>query len=97
VAEQVGGLISVRGALDDAEDISEALQSGLDAVERAEGHYPRWWFSAWYPTMGKVWGDNMGDMLWGRISPEEITDMMERAAQEVRDDASIPKQTSPDC
>jgi N-acetylglucosamine transport system substrate-binding protein len=97
VAEQVGGLISVKGALDDAEDISEALQSGLDAVERAEGHYPRWWFTAWYPTMGKVWGDNIGDMLWGRISAEEITDMMERAASEVRADATIEKPTRPDC
>jgi N-acetylglucosamine transport system substrate-binding protein len=96
IAENVGGALSIKDALQGA-NVSEALQSAVDRVAAAEGHYIQTWFGAWYPTIGKVRDDNWGDLLWSRISVEELTDQLERAAKEVREDSTITKNERTDC
>ncbi|MCD6520136.1 MAG: extracellular solute-binding protein [Anaerolineae bacterium] len=96
-AEKIGALLAVKDPLQGATNVSEALQSGIDLIKSAEGHYIKFWYGAWYPTIGKVWGDNMGDFLWGRVSVEEMADMLERAAREVREDPTIEKHKRTDC
>lgn len=60
---------------------SESITS---AIAAADGHFITDNFGG-YEAIGKVWGDNFQDMLYGKISATEFTEMLERAAQETRD------------
>lgn len=96
IAEQVGGMLAVQEPLAGA-TVNEAVQSAVDAVTAAEGNYPTWYFGAWYPNMGKLWGDSYGDYLWGKLTVEELTNNMERSAREAREDDTMKKYSRTDC
>ena len=91
-AEELGTPIPVKDALAGA-TVSEPLESVVEALGKAEGHYVETKYGSWYPTVGKPFGDNTGDVLWGKISAREIMELTERAASEVRADSTITKYT----
>jgi len=91
-AEEIGTPIPVKDALAGSQ-VSEALQSVMDALDRAEGHYVETNYGGWYPTVGKPMGDNTGDVLWGKISARDIMEQTERAADEARKDDTVTKYT----
>ena len=95
-AEEIGSALSMVDSLKGAA-VSEALQSATDRVAAAEGHYIKVWFRTWYPTVDKVLGDNWGDLIWSGISVEDLTDKLERAAREAREDPDVEKHERTDC
>lgn len=97
MAEELGTMLSIKDPLVEAEEVSEALQSAVDCIEAAEGHYIKFWYGAWYADVSKVLDDNYGDFLWSSITVEELTDMLERAAREAREDPDVEKHERTDC
>ncbi len=95
-AEEIGSALSMVDSLKGAA-VSDALQSATDRLAAAEGHYPKFWFRTWYPTVDKVLGDNWGDLIWSGISVEDLTDKLERAAREAREDPDVVKHERTDC
>ncbi len=91
-AEVIGTPLAVKGALEGAK-VSEALQSAVDMITKAEGEFVVQYYGGWYPSIAKVFGDSYGDILWGKVSAKEAGEMQERAAKEVREDPSITKYT----
>jgi hypothetical protein len=65
-----------------------------DGIQRAEGHYI-YNRATDYPDVGRVFGDNFGDMLWGRISATDYLNALERAAEETRNNPDITLQSYP--
>jgi len=65
----------------------------VDALAKAEGTYVDSFYGSWYPTVSKPFGDNTGDVLWGKISAKEIMEQTERAAKEAREDSTVTKYT----
>lgn len=96
-AEQIGTPLPVVDALAGSTP-SDALASALAELDAAEGELIYSYYGSWYPTIGKVWDDSAGDLLWGKIGARELMEKMERAADEVRADPSITKMTrTKDC
>ncbi|MBN8590703.1 MAG: extracellular solute-binding protein [Anaerolineae bacterium] len=89
-AENIGSPLPLVGAAVDSPN--PYTVSITDAIERAEGNYI---FSRAtdYPDVGRVFGDNFGDMLWSRISAIDYLANLERAAEETRSNPDIVKQT----
>jgi N-acetylglucosamine transport system substrate-binding protein len=96
VAEQIGGMLAVNDPLAGAK-ADESLQSAVAAVNAADGHYVRYFYRTWYGTLTKVLDDSWGDLAYSKISVEQLTDNLERAAKEIREDPKAEKHTSPDC
>jgi hypothetical protein len=48
-------------------------------------------YQTWYPSLGKASESAMAALLNGEVSPEECLQRIEKAADEVRSDKSIPK------
>ncbi|MCL5997504.1 MAG: twin-arginine translocation signal domain-containing protein [Chloroflexi bacterium] len=96
-AGDIGTPIPIKDAMQGAK-ASDALQSALDRLVKADGHYGAIsHYGQWYPTISKPWSDNMGDILWGKIAPNDILAQLERAADEVRKDATIEKHELTEC
>jgi len=91
-AEELGTPVPMKDALVGSK-VSEALQSVVDALAKAEGTYVDSFYGSWYPTVSKPFGDNTGDVLWGKISAKEIMEQTERAAKEAREDSTVTKYT----
>ena len=89
-AEIIGTPLAVKGSLEGAK-VSEALQSCVDAITKANGEFIQQLYGGWYPTISKPFSDAFGDILWGKMSAADATALQERAAKEVRDDTTITK------
>jgi ABC-type glycerol-3-phosphate transport system substrate-binding protein len=48
-------------------------------------------YQQWYPSLGKASENAMAALLNGEVTPEECLKQIEKAADEVRKDNSIPK------
>jgi len=95
-AEVIGTPLSTKGALEGAK-VSEALQSAVERIEKAQGLFIRQDYGGWYPNVAKPFGDSYGDIIWGKITAQEAGEMQERAAKEAREDSTITKYTRTDC
>jgi N-acetylglucosamine transport system substrate-binding protein len=89
-AEVIGTPLAVKGALEGAK-VSEALQSAVDMITKAEGEFIVQYYGGWYPTVSKPFSDAFGDILWGKVSAKDAAALQERAAKEARDDTTITK------
>ena len=90
-AEEIASPLPIKNAMMGATP-SDALASVVEAINKAEGHYVQSYWGS-YPLLGKTWGDSMGDLLWGKMSAEEMAANLERAAEETRNDDTITKRT----
>jgi N-acetylglucosamine transport system substrate-binding protein len=89
--ELVGESPPIIGATEGV-DISKPFANAIAVAEKAEvAIVVR--FSQWYPTLAKVFNEDIGEFLWGRISVEDYTDKLEAEAQRIAKDESIKKFT----
>lgn len=95
VAESMGAMISLKDPLGTVK-AEEALQSQIDAVKAAEGHYLD--IHSWnISDILKPLRDQEGDFVYGKIASKDILAKVERASQEYAADASKIKYPSTDC
>ncbi|NDL56831.1 N-acetylglucosamine/diacetylchitobiose ABC transporter substrate-binding protein [Phytoactinopolyspora mesophila] len=92
-SELTGAPTVVRGALDGASDGSTALASINEAMENASETRLYYQYANWYPDLREVSGPQLGNLLTGRVTPEEFADAMQEAADRVAADDSIEKFT----
>ncbi len=71
-------------------NVSDYTASITAALAKANGQLIHTYYSS-YEAIGKVSGDNYADMIHGNMSAQEYFQLMERAADEVRNDANITK------
>jgi len=86
-AENVGSVLPVKGGTEGVE-ISQALASALALLEDTDNTISIKW---WYPTIQKVYLDNIAEFMWGRMSVDEYTDLLEAKSQAVAGDDTIDK------
>ncbi len=91
-AKEISAIMPVFGGSDGVE-LSPALVSALDAVEAAGDEVFDRRYPGWYSDINTAARDNMGELMTGRISPEEFCENMQEVADEVKDDDDIPKYT----
>ena len=96
IAQSVGGMVSLQDPFPSGFKADETLQSQLDAVKAAEGHFVDIWAMNYYGGIFKPWWDNEGDFVLGKMSVENVIDLIERAAKEIREDPNV-KKTPFDC
>jgi len=89
-AEVIGTPLAVKGSLEGAK-VSEALQSCVDSITKANGEFIQQLYGGWYPSVSKPFNDAFGDILWGKMSAADAVALQERAAREARDDTTITK------
>jgi N-acetylglucosamine transport system substrate-binding protein len=70
--------------------VSGYTKSIASALAAADGHLIKAYHND-YPAIGKVSGDNYQDLIHGKISAADYFALLERAAEETRNDASITK------
>ena len=87
---KVGDIIPIRGATEGIE-LSESLQSAVDAVRAAgeETFYTR--VQDWYQEMEDGGEDEMSSLLNGESTPEEFCKNVEQLAEKIRNDRRIQK------
>lgn len=89
-AQNVGAIMPVVGGTEGVE-LSSAVQSATAAVEAAGDAIFDYQFDAWYVPLSDEQRDRTGDLLTGRISPEEWIEAVQAKADEIKADDSIPK------
>ena len=77
--------------------MSEALQSVVERIDKAQGLFIRQDYGGWYPNVAKPFADSYGDIIWGKMSAKDAGELQERAAKEARDDTIVTKYTRTDC
>lgn len=82
----------VKGSLEGV-DVTPALQTVTDAIEVGGNAELRVSFRGWYEPLRTQWFTTLGDVLAGRVSPEEASQTMQQAADEIAADDSITKYT----
>ncbi|GAB3231099.1 N-acetylglucosamine/diacetylchitobiose ABC transporter substrate-binding protein [Glycomyces halotolerans] len=89
-AETAKALPVVRGATDGV-DMTSGLASVAAAVEAAGDHVFGFKYRIWYAPLAKAVDDATGELLTGRIEPEQWADRIQEAADQVADDDSVTK------
>ena len=89
-AENSKALPVVRGATDGL-----TLPSGLSSVAQAAKAPATsmfgYRFRTWYPPMGKAVDDATGELMTGRVTPQQWADRVQKAADDVAKDSSVTK------
>ena len=91
-AQNVGAIMPVVGGTEGVE-LSSAVQSATAIVEAAGDNIFDYQIDAWYTPLNEELRDRTGDLMTGRITPEEWIDAVQAKADEVKADDSIPKYT----
>ena len=91
-AQNVGAIMPVIGGTEGIE-LSSAVQSATAIVEAAGDNIFDYQIDAWYTPLNEEMRDRTGDLMTGRITPEEWIDAVQAKADEVKADDSIPKYT----
>jgi N-acetylglucosamine transport system substrate-binding protein len=91
-AEQIGSPNAMINVVKDVKP-TPAWESAAKAIERAQGHNIVLNYGAWYPELGKQWGDAIGDIVTGKIAPMDALQLLEQGAQLIRDNPDIKKFT----
>ncbi|WP_100445423.1 N-acetylglucosamine/diacetylchitobiose ABC transporter substrate-binding protein [Glycomyces xiaoerkulensis] len=89
-AETAKALPVVLGATEGVE-MTSGLASVADAVGSAGEHIFGYKYRLWYAPLAKAVDDATGELLTGRLDPEEWGDRIQAAADEVADDDSVTK------
>ncbi len=91
-AQNVGAIMPVIGGTDGIE-LSSAVQSATAIVEAAGDNIFDYQIDAWYTPLNDELRDRTGDLMTGRMTPEEWIEAVQAKADEVKADDSIPKYT----
>ncbi|HRW08681.1 MAG TPA: extracellular solute-binding protein, partial [Caldilineaceae bacterium] len=89
-AQNVGAIMAVSGGTDGVE-LSSAVQSATALVEAAGDNIFDYQIDAWYTPLNDEMRDRTGDLMTGRMSPEEWADALQAKADEIKADDTIPK------
>lgn len=90
-AKELSAVMPVFGGSEGVE-LSSALTSALQAAEAANGGF-RHRFGGWYSDLGRAAANATGELLTGRISPDQFAETVQAAADAVKADDDIPKYT----
>lgn len=89
-AQNVSAIMPVTGGTEGVE-LSSAVISAVDAAEASgEATFDYSW-KDWYTPMNDETRDRTGDLLTGRITPEQWIEAVQKIADEVKADPNIPK------
>lgn len=91
-AQNVSSIMPVQGGTEGVE-VSSGMQSALAAVDAAGTDIFTYRFSSWYTDLSFEVRDRTGDLLTGRITPEEFVESVQAKADAVKADSNIPKYT----
>ncbi|MEZ4622743.1 MAG: hypothetical protein R2867_45595 [Caldilineaceae bacterium] len=72
-------------------ELSSAVQSATALVEAAGDNIFDYQIDAWYTPLNDEMRDRTGDLMTGRMSPEEWADALQAKADEIKADDTIPK------
>ncbi|MCB0106795.1 MAG: N-acetylglucosamine/diacetylchitobiose ABC transporter substrate-binding protein [Caldilineaceae bacterium] len=89
-AQNVGAIMAVSGGTEGVE-LSSAVQSATALVEAAGDNIFDYQIDAWYTPLNDEMRDRTGDLMTGRMSPEEWADALQAKADEIKADDTIPK------
>lgn len=90
-AENVSNIMPVIGGTEGA-DVSSSMESALTVVEAAgQDLFPRPRYNTWYRDLVDETKNAMGELLSGRITPEEFIDLAQTMADEIKEDPDIAK------
>ena len=91
-AQNVGAIMPVIGGTEGVE-LSPAVNSA-SAISEASGEATfNYMWKDWYRDMANESRDRTGDLLTGRITPDEWMEAMEDMALQVKEDPDVPKYT----
>ncbi|HID16528.1 MAG TPA: extracellular solute-binding protein, partial [Candidatus Atribacteria bacterium] len=92
VSAEKGAIVPVKGS--EVALKSEALKSAVAVYSKAK---TIWTYSGtyqvWYPTINKALETGIQALLSQEITPEQFLDKVEKEAEKVRKDSTIPKHT----
>jgi N-acetylglucosamine transport system substrate-binding protein len=91
-AQNVSSIMPVTGGTEGIE-VSSGMESALAAVEAAGEQIFNYRFATWYQDLNFETRDRTGDLLTGRITPEQYIESVQAKADQVKADDSIPKYT----
>lgn len=91
-AQNVSSIMPVAGGTEGVE-VSSGMSSALAAVEAAGENIFTYRFSEWYTDLSFEVRDRTGDLMTGRIAPEEFIERVQAKADEVKANPDIPKYT----
>ena len=91
-AENVSSLMPVAGGTEGVE-VSSGMSSALAAVDAAGENIFSYSYENWYTDLSFETRDRTGDLLTGRITPEEWVEAVQAKADSIKADANIPKYT----
>jgi N-acetylglucosamine transport system substrate-binding protein len=91
-AQNVSSIMPVAGGTEGVE-VSSGMTSALEAVEAAGEDIFTYRFSSWYTDLSFEARDRTGDLMTGRITPEEFVEAVQAKADAVKADPNIPKYT----
>jgi N-acetylglucosamine transport system substrate-binding protein len=89
-AQNVGAIMPVLGGTEGVE-LSSAVQSATAIAEAAGDDIFDTQTDAWYTPLNEEMRDRTGDLLTGRITPEQWVEALQAKADEVKADPDIPK------
>src|SRR5690606_7917941 len=91
-AQNVSSIMPVVGGTEGIE-VSTGMASALAAVEAAGEEIFNYRYSTWYQDLSFEVRDRTGDLMTGRITPEQFVESVQAKADEVKADDNIPKYT----
>ncbi len=90
-AENVSNIMPVVGGTEGAK-VSSSMESALAAVGAAgEDLFPRPRYTTWYVDLVTETKNAMGELLSGRLTPQEFIDMAQAKADEIKEDPDVTK------
>ncbi len=89
-AQNVGAIMPVIGGTEGVE-LSSAVQSATAMADAAGDAIFDYQIDAWYTSLNDEARDRTGDLMTGRISPEQWIEAMQAKVEETKADDSIPK------
>jgi len=90
-AENVSSMMPVVGGTEGLE-LSAGMSSAIAAVESAGSDiFSRPKYSSWYSDLGKEVSDNLGEIMAGRMEPDEFIELAQAKADDVAADDEITK------
>ncbi|MCY4144864.1 MAG: N-acetylglucosamine/diacetylchitobiose ABC transporter substrate-binding protein [Chloroflexi bacterium] len=90
-AKEISAIMPVFGGSESVE-LSGALTSALQAVEAANGGF-NVLYGGWYSDLRTQVNNSTGELMTGRITPEQFAETVQASADAVKADSDIPKYT----
>ena len=91
-AQEVSAIMPVMGGSEGIE-VSAALTSALNAVEAAGDQAFDRRYPGWYADLSQAVENGLGELMTGRMGPDQFCETVQAAADAVKADPDIPKYT----